>query len=90
MVLPLLFDTTMSAPTTCGACAALTPQLISPLYPVANGNAAAPLPIPCLGSLLGFTLDAQWAVLGPVPAAPPCPFFPDVRLSDAIRMVLSN
>lgn len=86
----LLFDTTMSAPTTCGACAALTPQLISPLYPVANGNAAAPLPIPCLGSLLGFTLDAQWAVLGPVPAAPPCPFFPDVRLSDAIRMVLSN
>ena len=86
----LLFDTTMSAPTTCGACALLTPQLTSPLYPVVNGNAAAPLPIPCLGALIGFTLDAQWAVLGPVPAAPPCPFFPDVRLSDAIRMVLSN
>ena len=86
----LMFDTAMSTPTTCGTCTALNAQVISPLFTLTNGEADVPLPIPCIAGLLGFTMDVQWAVVGPTPPTPPCQLFPFVSLSDAVRMTLSN
>ncbi len=86
----LMFDTAMAAPTTCGACTALNAQVFSPLFPVVNGEADVPLPIPCFASLLGFTMDVQWAVVGPNQSPAPCQLFPFVSLSGAVRMTLSN
>lgn len=86
----LLFDTAMGATSSCGPCTIIDPQIVSPLFPVINGDADVPLPLPCNTSFLGFTMDVQWLVLTPVAAAPPCPVFPFISVSNAIRMVMAN
>lgn len=86
----LLFDTAMGASSSCGSCTIINPQIVSPLFPVINGDADVPLPLPCNTSLLGFTMDVQWLVITPVAAAPPCPVFPFISASNAIRMVMAN
>lgn len=86
----VLFDTAMGPTTACGTCTFLSPQVVSPLFPVTNGDADAPLPLPCNAGLLGFAMDVQWAVLTPVTPGAPCPLLPFLSVSDALRMVLSN
>ena len=86
----LLFDTTMAPVTTCGTCTLITPQVISPLFPVAAGAADASLPVPCDAGLIGFAMDMQWAVVTPPTTTSPCPLFPFISVSDGIRLVLSN
>ena len=86
----LMFDTSGAAPSSCGSCSVLTPQIFSTLYPVANGEADVPLPIPCNAGLLGFTMDVQWAVVTPTTTPVSCPLLPFISASDGIRLVLSN
>ncbi len=86
----LAFDTTMGAVITCGSCTLINPHVVSPLFPVINGDADAPLPLPCDVIFLGFTMDVQWLVFTPVPATPPCSLFPFISSSNAIRMVMAN
>ena len=86
----LVFDTTMGAQSSCGTCTLINAQILSPIFPVLNGDADAALPLPCNTGLLGFTMDAQWVVFTPVAAAPPCPVFPFISASNAIRMVMAN
>ena len=86
----LLFDTSLAPLTTCGTCTLITPQVISPLFPVAAGAADASLPVPCDAALIGFAMDMQWAVVTPPTTISPCPLFPFISVSDGIRLVLSN
>jgi hypothetical protein len=86
----VVFDTTMGAVITCGSCTLINPHVVSPLFPVINGDADAPLPLPCDAIFLGFTMDVQWLVFTPVSATPPCSLFPFISTSNAIRMVMAN
>ncbi|MBK8099975.1 MAG: hypothetical protein IPK26_22965 [Planctomycetes bacterium] len=64
----------------CGPCAAL-PMLATWFPPLQNGSSNTTIQVPCLRSLVGASIGAQWVVFGT--GSNPCSAFPGVATSDA-------
>jgi hypothetical protein len=74
-------------PIPCGACV-LEPYFITVTVPVAAGNAAVNLAIPCRTTAIGAQLIAQWTVL--LTGASPCSIAANVSLSDRLLVTIGS
>lgn len=71
----------------CGGCTFVSPTVLGAGV-LAAGQTTYPIAIPCNATLLGFTLDAQGAVLGAVNNL--CPLVPQASASTAYRYTLAE
>lgn len=75
-----------SATFPCGTCQIL-PFFVTVPLPVANGNSAQGLPLPCDPALSGGVLDVQWTVV--TPSSTPCTL-PAISFSDILRITIGS
>ena len=71
----------------CGVCSVLAGGVITYVQGT-GGSVEYPLAVPCQAGLLGFTMQAQWLVLG----APnsPCPLLPNAAATGRLQLLLSE
>ena len=72
-------------PLGCGSCTAVN-SVAAGFASMASGSATYPLPVPCNSAFLGFSVDAQVAVLGASTGA--CPAYSTLSLSEARRFTV--
>jgi hypothetical protein len=69
----------------CGTCTFVNGFLIQPVGLIGN-EASFPIPVPCLLANVGFTLSAQWLVIGGAGAS--CPVVPGLAATARVHLTI--